>query len=282
MRYFHDLEFVSNGHVPRCSVWIDRQFDQYWALNFAPSGHLYWGLGPDQRIPLKVPVAWWTWPGPCFRYGCGPAETWDQYFVTFHGPRAARMFAEGLLPDHKPDQPIMPVSDPEALRSDWDTLFTLLETQGLRDNPEAVHRLEGMLLRLRSRGAATAERADHAIIGLAERIRAVPEQDWDWETEAARYAVSLVHLRRRFREALGVPPHQFLLQTRMEAASRLLLSSDLSAKAVGAAVGVPDPYYFSKLFKAHFHLPPDHYRREADPYQGRTATALVNNMEKIP
>jgi AraC-like DNA-binding protein len=87
-----------------------------------------------------------------------------------------------------------------------------------------------MLLRLRSRGDATAERADHEIIGLAGRIRAAPEQDWDWETEAARCAVSLVHLRRRFREALGVPPHQFLLQTRMEAASRLLLSSDLPCK----------------------------------------------------
>jgi AraC-like DNA-binding protein len=187
------------------------------------------------------------------------------------------MFDEGLLPDHAPNQPIVAVSDPEALRSDWDTLFTLLEIKGLRDNPEAVHLLEGMLLRLRSRRDASAERVDHEVLGLAERIRASPGQDWDWETEAARYAVSLVHLRRRFREVLGVPPHQFLLQTRMEVASRLLLSSDLAAKAVGAAVGVPDPYYFSKLFKAHFHLPPDHYRREADPHHKGTATPPVEN-----
>jgi AraC-like DNA-binding protein len=187
------------------------------------------------------------------------------------------MFADGLLPDHEPDQPMVPVSDPEALRSDWDTLFTLLATQGLRDNPEAVHLLEGMLLRLRSRGNAPPKREDHEMVDLAARIRATPEQDWNWEIEAARYAISLVHLRRRFRDGLGVPPHQFLLQTRMQVASRLLLSSDLPAKAVGAAVGVPDPYYFSKLFKAHFHLPPDHYRREADPYHGGSATASVGS-----
>jgi transcriptional regulator GlxA family with amidase domain len=136
-----------------------------------------------------------------------------------------------------------------------------------------------MLLRLRSRAEAREERVDHEVIALAERIRAAPEQEWDWETEAARHAVSLVHLRRRFREALGVPPHQFLLQIRMEAASRLLLSGDLSAKAVGAAVGVPDPYYFSKLFRAHFHLPPDHYRREADPYRRRSTAVPVKKKE---
>jgi AraC-like DNA-binding protein len=274
MRYFRDLEFVAFDHVPRCSVWIDRRFEHYWALNFAPAGRIAWGMGmgvENEGPPLthlNAPVVWWTWPGQHFRYGCVRPQSWDQYYVTFAGPRAARIFEEGLTPARPDGRPFAPVAagQAETLRHDWETLFALLRTHGRRDNPEAVHLLEGMLLRLRRRAAPTPDSDPSGMASLAAAIRAAPNRDWDWEAEAARRAVSLVHLRRRFREETGLPPHRFLLQTRMEAAARLLLTTDRPVKAVGAAVGVGDPYYFSKLFKAHFRLPPDRYRREAGPY----------------
>jgi AraC-like DNA-binding protein len=284
MRYFRDLEFVNFAHVPRCSVWIDRYFDQYWALNFAPSGRIAWGAGRDGRrvTYLNAPVAWWTWPGRHFRYGCGRGESWDQWFVTFHGPRARRMFAEGIVPSPRAAEgrPVAPVADPEAFRRDWERLFALLDAHGRRDNPEAVHLLEGMLLRLSGRPAAATTVGEMA--ALATAIRAAPEREWDWAAEANRLAVSPVHLRRRFRAAVGLPPHRFLIQARMEQAARLLLTTDLPAKAVGAAVGVGDPYYFSKLFKAHFRLPPDRYRREADPYAAAAAASAAAHREKSP
>lgn len=281
VRYFRDLEFVSLGHVPRCSVWIDRYFEHYWALNFAPAGRIAWAMGPEgerarRPIHLHAPVAWWTWPGQHFRYGCGRDESWDQWFVTFRGQRARRIFGEGLAP-RTGGKPFAPVPDADAFRRDWETLFALLEAYGRKDNPEAVHLLEGMLLRLRrppereTDGPGTAPE----MAALAAAIRAEPAREWDWEAEARRLAVSAVHLRRRFRETTGLPPHQFLLQTRMEAAARRLLATDAPVKSVGASVGVADPYYFSKLFKAHFGLAPDRYRREADPYR-------VNEAENIP
>jgi len=48
---------------------------------------------------------------------------------------------------------------------------------------------------------------------------------------------------------------------KMEKARQLLLSGNLTAAEIGQAVGIDDPYYFSKLFKKRVGHGPRDYRK---------------------
>jgi len=80
---------------------------------------------------------------------------------------------------------------------------------------------------------------------------------------AAWSGYSPQHLNRVFRGELGVTPLQYLMRMRLEHAAALLADGRLTVRAVGARMGFGDPYYFSRLFKQHFGVSPDAYRRAA-------------------
>jgi AraC-like DNA-binding protein len=98
---------------------------------------------------------------------------------------------------------------------------------------------------------------------LIARIRRQPARDWI-EAEAARSCgISQVHFRRVFREAAGLPFRQFCLKTRMDEAARMLRKSKLPLKEIAERCGIPDIYYFNRLFRARHGMPPGAYAREA-------------------
>ena len=72
-------------------------------------------------------------------------------------------------------------------------------------------------------------------------------QEIDFELMAKKMGVGYRHFRRMFQEATGLPPHQYLLNLRLNHAKRLL--GTLPVSEVAARVGFADPLYFSRLFK---------------------------------
>lgn len=83
-------------------------------------------------------------------------------------------------------------------------------------------------------------------------------------TEAAavaRHSVSWLH--RQFRRELQTTPARYITAARLRRARHLLATSTLGIAEVGQAVGIDDPYYFSKLFKQHTGVAPRAYRRRS-------------------
>jgi len=263
MNYFDDLTFLAFDHVPRCSVWIDRKFPKFYALNFAYAGQILWGMDNAPPIKLSAPVAWWTWPGPRFEYGCSPGDYWDHYYVTFVGQRAERFFSQGLAPTCHPSTPYRQVADADKYRATWDSLFALLGPGEIGTNASAAHCLEGLFLNLHQAETSTTNNSSNAAItALGSAIRNELTKQWDWREEARKQHISEAHLRRLFNEHLHAPPHQYLLRSRLQAAARLLRSTAIPITQIAEAVGIPDIYHFSKLFKAHYNMAPRHYRRQ--------------------
>tara|TARA_Y100001001_G_scaffold164820_1_gene199249 strand:- start:7505 stop:8509 length:1005 start_codon:yes stop_codon:yes gene_type:complete len=83
------------------------------------------------------------------------------------------------------------------------------------------------------------------------------------EELADRLGLSLRSLRRRFKEATGETPMQYLQDVRLETAKQLLTSDILSVDQVGYRVGYDDRSYFSRLFKQKTKLSPGEYRKAA-------------------
>lgn len=81
---------------------------------------------------------------------------------------------------------------------------------------------------------------------------------------AARVAgVSPFHFQRMFKLAFGLTPMQFLQQTRLEAARRLLAHTSDEVTAICFAVGFESPGSFSWLFRKRFGRSPRGFRAVA-------------------
>jgi len=71
--------------------------------------------------------------------------------------------------------------------------------------------------------------------------------------------VGVKHFRNLFKKHCGTTPTQYIIDLRLNAAAELLADGNLSVGAVASAVGIPDQYYFSRLFKARFSVSPSKY-----------------------
>lgn len=80
-------------------------------------------------------------------------------------------------------------------------------------------------------------------------------------TDFARVAqMSESNLHAVFKKQVGVPPMAFLNSFRLSRGEELLLETDLNIKEIGEQVGIPDAFYFSKLFKRAYGVSPRKYR----------------------
>jgi len=74
--------------------------------------------------------------------------------------------------------------------------------------------------------------------------------------------MSVRNFQRIFKEATGLSPNNYLLELRIQNASKLLTESNSAIYEVSAMVGISDWFYFSKAFKKKFGVSPLNYRKQ--------------------
>ncbi|APO43370.1 two-component system response regulator [Paenibacillus xylanexedens] len=77
---------------------------------------------------------------------------------------------------------------------------------------------------------------------------------------AAAFYVSSGHLGRLMKKETGQTFVEYLTQLRMKKAETLLKQTDMKGYEIGEQVGIPDPHYFSVLFKKHIGRSMNEYR----------------------
>ncbi|CAM3506895.1 GlxA family transcriptional regulator [Parendozoicomonas haliclonae] len=77
---------------------------------------------------------------------------------------------------------------------------------------------------------------------------------------AKQFSMSQRTLNRRFLEATGLTPSQWLLRLRVEKARDLLTSTNLDICDIALRCGFQDPGYFSRVFRKHMETTPGQYR----------------------
>ena len=73
------------------------------------------------------------------------------------------------------------------------------------------------------------------------------------------FSTNKTTLCRRFREAYGETPINYINRLRIKQAKKLMREGELNLTQVAARVGFSSIHYFSKLFKAHEHKSPTQY-----------------------
>jgi AraC family transcriptional regulator len=74
--------------------------------------------------------------------------------------------------------------------------------------------------------------------------------------------MSEFHFNRLFKRATGVPPSQYQIKLRMDAARRLLRETKRSMITIAIEVGYSNPSRFARLFRKETGLSPTDYRRQ--------------------
>lgn len=64
-----------------------------------------------------------------------------------------------------------------------------------------------------------------------------------------------------FKKSTKVTPIKYLNEYRLSVACELLNDTDDSIKSIAEKVGIPDQFYFSKMFKAKYSISPQQYRK---------------------
>ncbi len=262
MEYFDGLTFSMAGSEPQSGEQV-RNTPRYYGIQFNYSGPLFLQIDHGIRYEVTGPYVFLTYPGRFFEYGPPDGAFRHHNYICTCGPRIQRYIAGGLwAPD--PEKPLIPVPHPEKFLHSMLELMELIRKPG-PVSPRAVLKFEDLLLQIRE--AETAEYRhvpyqSELLKALVRRICAEPERNWDFETEAAKFHVTAIHFRRIFKEITGLPPQQFLIETRLNKAAELLKSTSSPIKEIAALSGWENVFYFSRLFRRKYYLSPLQYRKE--------------------
>jgi AraC-like DNA-binding protein len=95
-------------------------------------------------------------------------------------------------------------------------------------------------------------------------------------------ALAPASFRRRFAAEVGMPPRHYQLRQRLRRAKHLLMSDELSVKAVAHALGFGDQLYFSRLFARYEGTSPAEFRRRfASEHGWRVADGVPAERRQI-
>ncbi|MFD1953318.1 helix-turn-helix domain-containing protein [Paenibacillus thailandensis] len=84
-----------------------------------------------------------------------------------------------------------------------------------------------------------------------------------------------------FRALTGLSPHKYLTMIRLDASLRLLASRSSTVVESAHAVGYPDEYYFSRLFKKQMGLSPTEYARLAGIKIANLAPVFLGDLSVL-
>lgn len=105
---------------------------------------------------------------------------------------------------------------------------------------------------------------DETILSAQQWIEIHFQQEIQLQQLADKSNMSLRTFKRRFKEATGVAPLQYIQKIRIEQGRELLTHSNKSIGQISYLVGYDDPGHFNRLFKRAYGTTPAKWRKQKD------------------
>ncbi|WP_337906990.1 helix-turn-helix domain-containing protein [Iningainema tapete] len=102
---------------------------------------------------------------------------------------------------------------------------------------------------------------DRKILQVSEYINAYLDQEIKLADLANLAGVSQFHFSRLFKQSMGISPHQYLLQQRVERAKQLLKKSKLAISEIALQCGFNSQSHLGKYFREFTGVTPSSYRK---------------------
>lgn len=105
------------------------------------------------------------------------------------------------------------------------------------------------------------------ILRAIKMMEEKPTHSWTVGELSQKLDLNYSYFIRCFKRVTGLSPLAYLSRLRARRAASLLLRSDEPIGQIAQAVGWPNPYYFSRRFRAYFGMSASAYRRHTRKYQ---------------
>ncbi len=213
---------------------------------------------PERDVFVKTPFLYWIPPDKICAWHTPPGGRRDNYWISMEGPRASRLVSSLL--ELEPDG-VMPVGSPATYVQTFMRFKDLLR----QNTPATSYRLALLLEELAATiydlhlAESGSTRIFKAVSDLAQQMRHSPARRYDYRSIAAGHGFSYEHFREKFKEYIGVPPHQYLISLRLERATMLLLEGECSIKEITARCGFDSSSNFARFFRLHTNYTPSQY-----------------------
>ena len=250
------LHFLHWSNRPDCDTVMEKYFEGYTSLQLITRGHVDLSYD-DVDWHLGSGAFWFHYPGPYVRLRPSQGPTWHHRHLAISGPQVDEWQAAGLLSG----PPILcPAERRPELIAKFDQILAWAGQSAQAPRAKARAALEILLWELWELRNAPEEH--HAVLeALAEFAESRRFRVGSYEALAARLGLSGSTLRRRVREATGLPLHQYTRFLRLNEARRLLRQTDKPLIEIAGDLGFTDEYYFNREFSRLAGLPPGAYRQ---------------------
>ena len=104
------------------------------------------------------------------------------------------------------------------------------------------------------------KRGGDMVIEMLEYIEENYDKELTIAIMAKRFGYSAEHFCRKFKDATGLSPMNYLKIYRMEEANKLLKMGERNIAKIAEQCGFADSNYFTRCFKKHFGMPPSHLK----------------------
>lgn len=214
----------------------------YYLIHYVKSGKgiLYNEAGTH---PVKSGEIFVILPGQTTTYTADKDEPWNYIWIGFDGA-----YAESLKKLNS-----------YVLSYPRDTFFRMLDAKELTNTREEfiVGQLYILLAYLNAKKDASLGYEQL----VTDYIRANYMQEIQIEEIARIVGLDRRHLSKIFKSFMGMSMQEFLIQTRLEHAAQYLRQGE-SVGSAASLSGYHDAFHFSKMFKKHFLLSPQQYRKK--------------------
>jgi len=199
--------------------------------------------------------------GPGMRqwYGSDANDPWSIRWIHFYGERL-----EELMDGKGLDEPwLFALTDLPSIETLVDRILLLGRSYQL----ESEHAIAAALYELLTRLQTTTDRLNVPVNQTSDKIRAVANyvrahssEPFSIEQVAALVGYSPHYFSRKFGQTFGMSFPDFLLESRLIQAKRLLTSTDLPMKRIALETGFSQASYFTSCFRRHEGMTPLQFR----------------------
>jgi len=209
-------------------------------------------LGTRRRVGVDEAIL--VLPELAHRYSPIGGKPWHEVFVTFDGPAFDVLHATGIL---RPETVLTMTTEA------WRTAFLNFIFEPPEPTPVAglryVSRLHGLIVDLL---ADLGFPEDDTWLTKAKALLGENlNRPMDLDRVAQELATTPETFRKRFAQQARVAPAQYRAERRAQAASNLLLHTNMSSRQIAESLGYVDEYHFAKRFKATVGKTPREFRR---------------------
>lgn len=232
--------------------------DRFYNLHIVLGGKGFL-FAEGKRYELSKGQGFLYGPGLRQSYRADPHEPWNIRWVHFFGERL-----EALLDGKGLDEPwLFTITELPPIEALTDRLLGLGRSYRIEDEFSVASTLYELLAQLQFRSDrlnVPVNQASEKIRAVANYVRANSSEPFSIEQAAAIAGYSTHYFSRKFGQTFGMSFPDFLLESRLIEAKRLLISTSLSVKQIALETGFSQASYFSSRFKRLVGMTPLEFR----------------------